>query len=86
MHQIFLPAQRIRPGHGARADVQAIVWIEPLERERIARWSGGIRPYDEPHVMAPFGQRVACLHRLDAVGAVERKSDVSEDIDAHLSS
>ena len=63
---------------GRGADVQATVGIEPVERERIARWGGGIRPYDEPHVMAPFGQRIARLHRLDTVGAVERKSDVGK--------
>ena len=55
---------------------------QAVERERIAGRRVRVRPHDDVDVVPARRQRMARLHRLDAVGALERKPDVGEVEDA----
>ena len=48
--------------------------LQPVERERIPRRRVAVRPDDQRHVVAPRRERMARLHRLDAVGALQGES------------
>ena len=56
---------------------------QPVERERIPRRRVRVGPHDQRHVVPARRQRMARLHRLDAVGALQREADVGEVQDAH---
>ena len=51
--------------------------------ERVARWRVRVWPHDQAHIVAAPGERMARLHGLDPVRALERQANVGEVEDLH---
>ena len=71
-----LPAQAARARH--RLERQSAHARQPVELERIARQRRAVGPRHQGDVVAPRRQRLAGGHRLQAVGAFDRKARVGE--------
>ena len=73
-----------KPPRGGRTTDRRSLDPEPVERrqpvvvERIARRSVRVGPDDELHMVAQLPQRIARLHRLDPIRALQRKANVGE--------
>ena len=69
--------------HWRPFDRQPIDSWKAVEHVRVARRLRRVRPDDHVDLVPTSRQRMAGLHRLDSVCALERKPDVSEIQDAH---
>ena len=73
------------PATGACSTIRRGGAGQAIVRERIACRRVRVGPHDEVHLVPAPRQRMARLHRLDAVGPFERKPDVGEVEDSHVS-
>ena len=76
------PPRGQRGRHPHALDRERADRCEPVVGQRVPRRRGAVGADHQVHLVAPARQRVAGLHRLHAVGAIERKPDVGEVPDA----